>query len=528
MNDTGEHFIELRSRKVQKENKPVTTQQYCEKTSTPLSSPQPRVEQLRKSIQEAGSYFRELSNIIDQSAPGTSFLENRNQSISKVMTQTYNKELADLMATNIPKFDLDSSSNPALELRSFIRACENVLNLFNLTDEEDNAEFFKLIRFRLGYNVQERITQDKFKDLQDLEAHLRSICHLKLNKGKLLREIRHERQHPNEDVSSFVERLRKLIAQGRSEYSNDKEFEREAIHTLKNAIRNELISIKLLDSNTNNFEELAEIAINRDSELHQRSYNVSKSENLASQDVVNNLFQKIKKLEATQNENNHRRANNASQDLLNDLIQKMKNLEAKQTASIQNIRYEPRFRFRSPNRFYTPHKQQQSPFCNYCKRSGHHIEECRTKARNDKSNNHRSFPRSNAYNNQQRPGNYISSGNRPHTDYGYKQPENPFKQPSNHNTNRNDTPNYNRPQQSYGHSSQNNYDTRNESVTCVRCKQQGHKSNNCYEIICSVCKEIGHAHTQCKQNSTSRRVHFLNGNQVEGNEYNHDQAQGNE
>lgn len=284
----------------------------------------------------------------------------------------YNKEMADLMATNIPKFELNSSSNPALDLRSFIKACENVLNLFPEDDERAKEEFFKLIRFRLGYNVQERLTMDKFESLNGLETHLRSVCHLKLNKGKLLNEIRHEKQHNNEDVSHFVERLRKLIAQGRSEYTNDKEFEREAIHSLKNSVKNELISIKLLDSTTDKFEELAEIAIKRDSELHQRSYKATKSES------------------------------SESQDLIKELIQKIQNLEAKQTASIQHIRQEPRFiRNNDKNRYNGPSRSPQRPqsYCSFCRRPGHDISECRSKNQNfhrGNYNNKEPFLRSNS------------------------------------------------------------------------------------------------------------------------------------
>lgn len=155
------------------------------------------------------------------------------------------------MTANIPKFELKPNSNQALELRTFLKSCENVLHLYDMENNQDLAEFFKLITFRLGYNVQERITKSNFASLKDFESHLRTICHIKLNKGKLLAEIRNEHQRP-----------RKLIAQGRSEYPTDNEFESEAKKTLKNNVKNELISIKLIDSNVQRFEELAEIALN--------------------------------------------------------------------------------------------------------------------------------------------------------------------------------------------------------------------------------------------------------------------------
>lgn len=74
---------------------------------------------------------------------------------------TYNKDMAELMSKNIPKFELNSKINPALELRSFLKSCENVLKLFP-DQEQHRKEFFNLIKFRLGYDVQERITKDKF------------------------------------------------------------------------------------------------------------------------------------------------------------------------------------------------------------------------------------------------------------------------------------------------------------------------------------------------------------------------------
>lgn len=308
MNEPQGNFIKLRNRNIPKLVPPTKKIE----TSTPIKKSPPNLENLRHSVQESTKFLRELSNNVDNN------LSSLESVISSKMTcqptTIYNKELADLMATNIPKFNLNSGNNPALGLRSFIKSCENVLNLFDPDDEDVVTEFFKLIKFRLGYDVQERLTIEQFDDIQSLENHLRSVCHLKLNKGKLLSEIRHEKQHFNEDVSNFVERLRKLIAQGRSEYPKDKEFEKEAIHTLKNSVKNELISIKLMDSDSNKFEELAELAINRDSDLHQRAYRTSKPNDSVSQDLVNELLQKIKKL------------------------------EEKQTATIQHIRQEQKFK----------------------------------------------------------------------------------------------------------------------------------------------------------------------------------------
>lgn len=259
---------------------------------------------------------------------------------------TYNRDMAELMTKNIPKFELNSSTNSALELRSFLKACENILSLY--PDEElYKKEFFALIKFRLGYDVQKRITKSEFTSLKDLKNHLRSICHIKLNRGKLLEQIRNDRQSKMEDVSDFVERLRKFIAQGRSEYPDDKEFEKEAIRTLKNGVRNELISIKLLDSDLRGFENLADIAITRDSDLNQRICNSMKPEMDDTKSLITELLEKIKMLETTQ------------------------------AASVQHIR-ESRYRSRSPNPFRSPSKSPQTLelVCRYCKKSGHTINEC--------------------------------------------------------------------------------------------------------------------------------------------------------
>lgn len=500
MSDSDENFTHLRNRKVPRHISPPRNRR-PKATSTPQHSPQISIDNIRQSIRETTDFLRNLSNQVDQnlSAPNlTSLFTNLELSINHLMDPQartiYNKEMADLMSANIPKFELHSSANPALNLRSFIKACENVLSLLPQDNNEANEEFFKLIKFRLGYDVLERITIDKFENIKDLETHLRSICHIKLNKGKLLNQIRHERQDVNEDVSHFVERLRKLIAQGRSEYTNDKEFEREAMHTLKNAVKNELISIKLMDSNTDKFEELAEIAINRDSELHQRSYNVSKGESKASQEIIKELMQRIK------------------------------DLESNKTANIQHIRQVPTFRTTSPNNYNTRFRQtsQSNSYCNYCKRPGHSINECRSKMRNT------ILP--NSYNNFQQPRNYSRQN--------YTQ--NPNFQPDNFSRNNSTRPfaNY-RPQynNSQHYTTRHNSPTRptqhnpnhfiprnnspvprdfnhkintNTPITCLRCNKDGHRSNNCFEIICSICKQLGHSHSQCRQNTATRRVHFIN------------------
>lgn len=501
MSDSDEDYYNLRSRRVEKHNRihigRTSTSQA--QTSTPVRSspPQLRAQELIRTIRKSTQYFRELSNQVDQNISvqhcTTLFPNLANSSVNLTMVNPpamiYNKEIAELMTNNIPKFELNSSANPALELRSFIKSCENVLNLFTEDNVAAHAEFFKLIKFRLGYDVLERITVDKFETIAELETHLRSICHLKLNKGRLLSEIRHERQLSDEDVSHFVERLRKLIAQGRSEYPNDKEFEREAIHTLKNSVKNELISIKLMDSASNKFEELAEIAINRDSELHQRSYSITKSDS------------------------------NVSPDVINELVQKIKNLEAKQTASIQHIREEPRLRTKSPNRYgnvpFRPPSRARS-YCNYCKRPGHNINECRSRNRNQ------NYQRNGFNQNYTQPRNFEGPNytqNRQYQSREYQEPDyNNNPRTFSRNYSNNQPRNYNSRSSSpeaRNYNYTNNINSGNIPITCIRCNQNGHKSNNCYELICSVCKQFGHIHSQCQQSTTHRRVHFLNSGNCE-------------
>lgn len=502
MSDSDEDYLQLRSRRVNRDTRSIIEANVPrQNTSTPIQSLSPPFEELSRSIREATRFYREVSNLVDRNLSAqhfsTLFPDLTNSSIHyHIMNPQpiFNKEMADLMATNIPKFELNSITNPALELRSFIKSCENVLNLFPAENQNAKEEFFILIRFRLGYNVQERITVDKFESIIDLETHLRSVCHLKLNKGKLLNEIRHERQNHNEDVSHFAERLRKLIAQGRSEYPNDREFEREAIRTLKNSVKNELISIKLLDSPTDKFEELAEIAINRDSELHQRSYNTSKSESTISPDLINELMQKIKIL------------------------------ESKPTANIQHIRQEPAIRasHHTNNRYNEPSRSPQRPFCNFCKRSGHNIDECRSKNRSN--NLYRT--NYNSFNKQESPRNfnnqsYLQNRNNPRNrgypaatrldyDRNYQnEPNHVRHQYSNSNFQRNQPPNSTEHELQRNESQCSNFrDTRNDPITCVRCNKNGHKPNNCYEIICSICIELGHSNSNCQQGQPQRRVHF--------------------
>lgn len=462
--------------------------------------------------------------------------ENRTPENMALAGTPYNKDMAELMTRNIPKFELNTTVNSALELRSFLKACENILNLFPNQDET-KKEFFKLIKFRLGYDVQERITKQEFADLKDLENHLRSICHIKLNKSKLITQIRNERQNSKEDVSHFVERLRKLIAQGRSEYPDDKEFENEAIRTLKTSIKNDLISIKLMDSNSEKFEELAEIALTRDSDLHQRNAN--------------------------------NQPNTENSDLIKELIEKIKNLEANQTASVQHIRQESRFT--SPGRFRSQSKspQRSNMICTYCKKPGHGISECFKRNGKNQVDQKPVNPASNdqyeqirAYNNGLPPPLHYPNYSGNHRSPSFKEQEfqnrnlNYFCPPP--------TPNYSMPnmagtpqnyQQFYpnyfnqnpqplnlnyqahsiGPSPQNYREQHapkdNNLMTCMRCNQVGHKSTNCFAIMCSACKQVGHSFKECP--NEKRRVHFLScGNCNENSEHNEkcstkNQTQGN-
>lgn len=428
------------------EQKPEESIESAGGSTTPnvTEIPQPSDE---KSLRERlRASISDTTNLVTQLTSQTNPIEPPEMT-SSVINEEYpfNKGMADMMNTHIPKFELNPNTDPALELRSFLRACENVINLFDPENEETPKEFFQLIKLRLGYNVQERITKTVFKDLKDLEDTLRSVCHIKLNKGKLLSEIRNEYQHPDEDVSHFVERLRKLIAQGRSEYPKDKDFEYEAIRTLKNSVKNELISIKLMDSAINVFEDLADVAITRDSELNQREHNKTLHKNSDTNELMNELLKKIKKLETAQ------------------------------SATVQNITQANPIPGREPN---------QSPQinrirCNYCKKPGHLIDDCRIRLR------------TNNYPNQQR---YNPNGNPNRFRQNY-QPN-----PNNRNPPRPYNPANSRPV--FNPNPQN----RADPALCLRCNQPGHKSPNCYAIICSTCNQIGHLHNQCTQ--SNRRVHF--------------------
>lgn len=452
------------------------------------STPTPSNSQNNQAlVREATSLLQSLDiNSSDKYIPVqnlSSLYDSDSDNSHDMPHQVYNKELAEIMMANIPKFDLNSTENPAMQLRSFIKACRNVLDLYT-DNAQANSDFFKLIKFRLGYNVQERITKHDITTLQNFEDHLRSICHIKLNKGKLLTEIKNERQHASEDVSHFVERLRKLIAQGRSEYANDKEFEKEAIRTLKNSVKNELISIKLMDSLTDKFEELAEIAINRDSELHQRSYNTSNTQNSAP--------------------------SNETQKILHELLDKIRNLENQKSATIQHIQHETRFRSNSPFGSRNPPQRpiSISKFCNYCRRSGHDIKECRRRNSNNANRNrNRNFNNSHGYPQQ----NQYSNRNYQHNQNNYHNPPNTYNKSP--NSYQNSPNNYGNSSNTYQNSPRPHTNNPNQQgpARCLRCNEEGHKSVDCFAIICSICRQIGHTNAQCN-NSNSRRVHFHEGN----------------
>lgn len=402
-------------------------------------------QQLRKSINDTTHLIQELNSLLDDNMP-------------LPQEPSYNKDMAELMSKNIPKFELSSNTNAAMQLRSFLKACENILSLFPDLPQV-KKEFFNLIKFRLGYDVQERVTKKEFTTLKELEDHLRSICHIKLNREQLLTKIRNERQNHIEDVSTFVERLRKLIAQGRSEYPDDKEFGKEAIRTLKQGVKNELIGIKLLDCSSNEFDELADIAITRDSELNQRN-------------------------------NNKKNDISSSNDLISELLEKMKALEAGQNATVQHIR-ETRYRPNSPNRFRSPSRSpnRSEKNCHLCKKPGHFMADC-YKRKNFTAQDHQNDRSQNVMWQQQ-----VS----PYTDnqhYNQKFPNQYFVPPNfNYNT-----------QFHHEMLSQQNFPGR-FIQNCIRCSQPGHQANNCYALLCSLCKQTGHTSQDCKQQV--RRVQFL-------------------
>lgn len=284
-----------------------------------------------------------------------------------------------------------------------------------------------------------------------------------------MNQIRNEQQYAHEDVSHFVERLRKLIAQGRSEYPNDKKFETEAIRTLRNSVRNELISVKLMDSKVGRFEELADIAITRDSDLHERIYK-AKSEN------------------------------SSTKDILSELLEKIKTMEMSQTATIQHIR-ESNYRSRSPSRFHrSPSRspQRYDVICYYCRKPGHVMAECFKRFLKVQNDGKASGLYSQEFQNSIKPqgipqehdyqyANSISKGSQP--------PQSPYTYHD-----------YQNKKSNFSNFEQQDFqDTK--QLSCVRCFQVGHKARDCYAILCSNCKQIGHSYKDCPQNK--RRVHFV-------------------
>lgn len=133
--------MNLRSRKLpspQTENQTFNLPNaYSSRTSTPEPQPQ-KFQEIQQNIQNASALLRSINEIIDNhtSAPNLTSLFCDTSFNSTTMT-TYDKEMAKIMATNIPKFELKPNTDHAIELRSFIKACENVLKLYE--NPENNS-----------------------------------------------------------------------------------------------------------------------------------------------------------------------------------------------------------------------------------------------------------------------------------------------------------------------------------------------------------------------------------------------------
>lgn len=357
----------------------------------------------------------------------------------------------------IPILDIPTKEkdNSAGLIKTFIERCKHACSALN---EDQKKMLLFTITSRMSDSVVQNINKYEFDSIDELERCLKEAYPNSSSREYILDEIRQCRQRDGEIVEDFVGRLKDLLRKGRSEDSEDTEYEKAAIIALKKGIHNDVVYVQLSQLGTEaSFEQLAIKAIAAEQDFRMRNRKMMHSNNNSSNSLDSDLIDQFKRiLTALESKTVDHLESNRLQD-------NPKQAEAYQQA----YQSPPRNQYKQQKPLYRP------KLCYNCGKPRHFIRDCRLKGQ--------SFG-------------YFQPGYLPSL------PNSPINyQPNNYQTNNNNN---------YKSNSNNQNTNPNQNLStiveiCAICGLQGHNASSCVRNLpgtsppCQLCDNIGHIAKYC-------------------------------
>lgn len=307
------------------------------------------------------------------------------QSESKPLKMSISLDVAEKM---LIKFDGTKS-----KLNEFIRNAD-VAN--SLIDKNLERILFSIIQTKLTDNAAAVTSTRDFRDWLDLKNHLLDIYAEKRTLSQWQLELNSCRQNQHEPVISYANRIENLYVKIIN--SLDKDFSQEAKKAVVQVLKNQTLhvfitglnkefSILVKSQKPDSLENAIAIALAEEQEQKSK-FEISKFQNVNSSSKYCHNCHKLGHTTFNCRLNNYQNFKSKS--------------EHKTVRHVQNFNH---------HNYHSNNNQnpKSNKFCNYCKKPGHLIEECRKRAYNNNrkqknnTNNPQNFQSSNFSKNEQTP-----------------------------------------------------------------------------------------------------------------------------
>lgn len=126
-----------------------------------------------------------------------------------IMACTNIKEIVTTVNKCIPIFKGEEGLMLSAEISNFVACCEVVLSMFD--KQGDKEYFFSIIKTRLQGHAFEVVSQSEIKTVKDLEIILKDNFMPKLRYTDIKAEIIQIKQHSNESIFKYGQRISKLL-----------------------------------------------------------------------------------------------------------------------------------------------------------------------------------------------------------------------------------------------------------------------------------------------------------------------------
>lgn len=262
-------------------------------------------------------------------------------------------------------------------LNEFIDNCDKAMSLISKANE---PVLFAIIETRITDNARALIRNRSFKSWSELKGHLIDIFSERRTMGQWQLELNSLRQNYNETVLSYSNKVENCYIKLLN--SLDESLEDEARKACSQLLKNQALSVFICGLHKDislivkaqkpkDLETAIAIALSEEQETKSKN-EIQKFQNLSS-----NKFQNLNKFCSICNKNNHN-TNNCRFKSNSNTFQKPPNIRYMNNSN-QNNNQNQKFQSHNLNNF--------TKICNYCKKKGHIISECRKREYNEKIRN---------------------------------------------------------------------------------------------------------------------------------------------